>query len=596
MYSVRKKLSCKQFVTTLSVAALVAFLMVLINDAWIVVYIENQNQKLTEADSDLAREAEVSDGTIQTNLAKQIQKTESNLTARISELEENHLAQVRAMEEALNTTEEKLINATVMILELEDKHIAAFEMMREVLRETEGRLAAATDQISVLEDSHSAALQAMERELNTTIEQLQYATQRIAELESNLDLTNDNVDSLNTTKASGEDVSELRESLTELEQETASKIELDTLSTNLTALAEASSRADKEIQQELDRLANTSLNQTHRDELQEFIAMFESTKANQSDLEEVALRVTTLENETVTITEQLHQTTADVEQVRVEFQDDIDDLTLTVTAVAANTTQSLEAKADQTDLDSLSAQLAQLATLSVQRQEFQSLSANLTLLREETERNELELWAEIEYLSDGTINQTHHNALQDIVNMFAAKKANQSDLEALEAKFNTLSSTTDGMQSSIDELTQTVSSLESNVQDNSELLATKASEQALNEVTASLGEKEEEIEALKATVNSKADKTDVEDLQEEERDLDERVTTYMSSSQRTHSQLSSNITANDNDIERNKARISVVEGSIGQLETQVSGSPLPGATWLNIIICMSVVMLIIIIQ
>ena len=271
---------------TLTAAALIAFLIVLINDAAIIVYLEHQNHQLKESDSSVEQNAQVGDTNLQITLTQELKNLQSNFTAEL-----------RAMRQALNATEERLVEAKVMIVTLEEKHIAAFQTMEESLNATEGTLRAATDKIAVLEDNHSVILREMEAALNATNKQLNSATTKINNLDSEL----------TATKASVGMVRDLQ----------------DTLSKNLTLVAEASSREDDEIRQEIQDLTNNSLNQTHIKELQDIIAMFANTKTNQSDFEELVSHVTALQNSTDTLSQTVENTTA-------EFTTRIEDLSITV--------------------------------------------------------------------------------------------------------------------------------------------------------------------------------------------------------------------------------------------------------------------------
>ena len=540
MYPSKKTGSCKQFVATLTFATVIALLIVLLNDALLVVYFENQNHKLTQADSDLAHDTQVGDDDLKTTMEEQLRKLESNFTARLLELGRHYSEELRGMAEALNATEERLANATVMIVELEEENLSTFKVMQEALNQ--------------LKETNYAAIEAMERELNATRAHLDHATTRITDLEVEL---MSEVASLSTSKASVVTVSELSATVAQLEVEKASKTEFDSLSANLTLLAEASSMADNEIRLELDELADSSLNQTHHDQLEEFIAIFASTKANQSNFEHLVKRVSTLENTTNSTAEELFQAVGEVENTAVELQLDLEQLSITVTVLAADTAS----KADQQEVDSLSDQLTQLATLTVG---FEDLTANLTSLREATARADQELRKEIDDLADGTINRTHHDELQDIVNMFAATKANQSDFEALQAKVAILS---EDMQSSIDTLNHNITSLKRDMQ---------VGERDIAELNGRVATLEGVLDVLEQTVDSlkrgKANATELEDLQEKEKGLDDRVTTHISSSQATHEELSSDITGNEGAILSMSDRISSVETSISDLETQVSDS------------------------
>jgi chromosome segregation ATPase len=545
VYSATRRSSCKQFLVTLTIAAVIAFLIVLVNDAVVVVYLEHQNQQLKDSDTSLAQDAQLGDTSLQTTLMEQIQSLQSNFTAELG-----------AMKLKLSDTEDRLANATNMIVALEHKHLEAFEIMQQALNIAEEKLENATDKISLLEENHAAAVKQMEEELVATNKQLHNATVRIEVLESELST---GIATLNATKASVVAVSELTDRLALLEREKASRAELGVLSTNLT-------QADNEIRQKLDELSNSALNQTHHDQL---LAMFASTKANQSDFEMLVARVETLQNSTDELSHTLDDTTG-------VLQMDIQDLFI----VAHNATLAVASKARQ--LETISEQVAFLNTTKVERAEFDRLSANLTSLRNTTSRTDRQLRYDIDDLADGTINRTHHDELQDIVNMFAETKANLSDLKALEKEVSTLSRDING---SISELTRDLTTLGETVQ----TVAATVEEQDVDALTNRVGNLDRDLGMLNDTVN--AERSEVEQLQSESSSLDGKVTEHISSSQETHNQLASDITDNENQINANTNEISDVEDSISQLQTQSSAYSLGTTSSWMIAITVSLVLL-----
>jgi hypothetical protein len=548
VYSATRRSSCKQFLVTLTIAAVIAFLIVLVNDAVVVVYLEHQNQQLKESDTSLAQDAQLGDTSLQTTLMEQIQSFRSNFTAELG-----------AMKLKLSDTEDRLANATNMIVALEHKHLEAFEIMQQALNIAEEKLENATDKISLLEENHAAAVKKMEEELVATNKQLHNATVRIEVLESELST---GIATLNATKASVVAVSELTDRLVLLDVEKASRAELGVLSTNLM-------QADNEIRQKLDELSNSALNQTHHDQLQDFIAIFASTKANQSDFEMLVARVETLQNSTDELSHTLDDTTG-------VLQMDIQDLFI----VAHNATLAVASKARQ--LETISEQVAFLNTTKVERAEFDRLSANLTSLRNTTSRTDRQLRYDIDDLADGTINRTHHDELQDIVNMFAETKANLSDLKALEKEVSTLSRDING---SISELTRDLTTLGETVQ----TVAATVEEQDVDALTNRVGNLDRDLGMLNDTVN--AERSEVEQLQSESSSLDGKVTEHISSSQETHNQLASDITDNENQINANTNEISDVEDSISQLQTQSSAYSLGTTSSWMIAITVSLVLL-----
>ena len=418
-----------------------------------------------------------------------------------------------------------------------------------------------------------ATVAQIDRDLTATNKKLVSATERIEVLETNLTAATEIIASLNATKASLVVVSELQDTLALLNREKASIIQFDALSTNLTVLEKATKLADEELKDQLDNLSSSALNQTHHDQLQDFIAMFAATKTNQSEFEKLVSRVAMVQNRT----ELLAQT---FDLTAEELHADIEDLS----TVLQNSTLDF---AD--NIGTISDQVALLNSTLVGRGEFKSLSANLTSLRANTYRILTELRYDIDDLEDGTVNRTHHDELRDIVNMFADTKANLSDLVALERAVSKLSRDING---SISELTRNITSLDRAVQTISGDLATTPQVQDLTTLTARVESLDSKFGTLESTVDglntSKAKQTDLEKLQNS---VDEKLTGHISSAQEEHDQLESDISDNENQIRVNTGEISGVENSISQLQ-QVSASSLSLVySWVTLVVSVTLALL-----
>ena len=532
----------------LTIAAVVALLIVVINDGVAIIYLEQQSQQLKESDTNLAQDAQVGDDNLQATLMEQIQTLHRNFTTELG-----------AMKRKLSDTEER--------------HVEAFETLQEALDTAEYKLQNASDAISLLEENHSEALMKIDRDLTATNKKLVSATERIEVLETNLTAATEIIASLNATKASLVVVSELQDTLALLNREKASLIQFDALSTNLTVLEKATKLADKELELQLDNLSNSALNQTHHDQLQDFIAMFAATKTNQSEFEKLVSRVAMVQNRTELLAQTFDLTTE-------ELHADIEDLS----TVLQNSTLDF---AD--NIGTISDQVALLNSTLVGRGEFKSLSANFTSLRANTYRILTELRYDIDDLEDGTVNRTHHDELRDIVNMFADTKANLSDLVALERAVSKLSWDING---SISELTRNITSLDRAVQTISGDLATTPQVQDLTTLTARVESLDSKFGTLESTVDglntSKAKQTDLEKLQNS---VDEKLTGHISSAQEEHDQLESDISDNENQIRVNTGEISGVENSISQLQ-QVSASSLSLVySWVTLVVSVTLALL-----
>ena len=119
------------------------------------------------------------------------------------------------------------------------------------------------------------------------------------QLETEVDSARAAIADLNTTKASKEDLNNATIEIMVLEASKVDKAEFEILSHNLTLLRESTSREDEEIREDLAELADTALNQTHYDQLQDGIDRLEESKADQTDLQVVASTVSELANSTV---------------------------------------------------------------------------------------------------------------------------------------------------------------------------------------------------------------------------------------------------------------------------------------------------------
>ena len=403
-------------------------------------------------------------------LLQKIQQLENSFTAKIHELEVAHSAELTEMREALNATEERLVNATIMIQDLEEKHLTVFREMERALDETEGKLEEATATLLMLEDSYFMTIAAIQREVNVTKVKLDDTTGKIAELEEGLSGTETAIASLNVSKASKAIVDGLTERVEELEIGKVDKTEFEILSGNVTSLRETISAVDEDIRQELSELASTTLNLTHYDQLQDGIQHLVEDRT--SDFLET---VNVIDNTTVAMQRDIQQLIDGKGQTREELnetretlyaatasitvlEDALNDTTQRTSALEvelANTKMEIsslnETKASKASVEELT---EELEIRKVDKTEFEILSGNVTSLRETTSAADEDIRQELSVLADSTINHTHYNQLQNGIQHLTTlvtelNDSTEKNLETVDGFHNT----TLAMQSDIEQLT-----------------------------------------------------------------------------------------------------------------------------------------------
>ena len=190
-------------------------------------------------------------------------------------------------------------------------------------------------------------------------------------------------------------------------------------------------------------------------------------------------------------------------------------------------------KANQTDLEELVSFVTDLANNTVRTSDFLLLSRTVNGIENTTtqlQQQGLQLVSKVATLEDTT---SH-------INEILATKADQHDFNILSGRFDTLSDTTVRM-STFETLRQTVRTLET----------------------------------------SKADKSELHELNRQISDLDGRITRHISSAQGTHTTLTSDIADNDRDIQGNTNRITNVESDVQGLQAEETASaPKQTASWM----------------
>ena len=588
-----------------------------------------QNQKISAIEKQLAHEARVSDIQVYETLLQEIRELEKNVTDRALQLEMEYSKAVRTMQEALNDSgrkilelESKLSDAEERITKLEEKQhklLSELEQTKGNLSIAENTLYNAKEQISQLERNLSnmttrmTVMEELQRQLtndhtqtreqlNSTREIVHNARASITVLEDGLNDTKHRtsvvegelantkmeVSSLNETKASKVSVDQLTERLVELEIGKVDKTEFEDLSDNVTSLRETTSAADKDIRQELSDLADTTLNHTHYDQLQDgiqhlntLVTELKDSTVRTSDFLET---VNGIHNTTFAMQRDIEQLTNDHSQTREELNETRERLhnaatSITVLEDGLNDTKHrtsvvedelANTKMEVSSLNESQAQLTrrveELEIGKVDRTEFEVLSDNVTSLRETTSVVDEEIRGELSDLADNTVRTSDF-------------------LETVGSIYNT----TVVIQTHIVQLTQRLTSLAHNT---TVALSTKADQHEVNTLSEQLTTLSEETvrkttfqSAIDSLSTSKAEQSDLDSLEgrvdhledttakkDQLSSLEHEVTNHISGSQSTHNQLSSRIGSNDDDIESNRWRIGVAESDIDQLQADVADS------------------------
>ena len=673
----KKKIYWRQLLAILIANILITVLIVMLNNVWIVPIVKHQHDQIIELESKSAEKAEIGDGNVQETVLTELEQFQKNVTILIARLQETQATlrdKIAELERKLslgiielNTTKassdsveqlssdlssdifqlntvkasrgdvENLSEAmTQLIASKVDK--ADFELLAnnvsfliettdEVIREQISELSD-----TLLDQNHynelkndieglesSKANQMDFEDLVSTITELANSTVKsrdflqlsitvsskasvfsVEQLSSELSIAREEIVSLNTTKASRV---ALDNAVTRLDTSKADKEEFEILASNVTSLKET-------LEEEL---SDISLNQTHYDQLQGGIDRLESLKANQTDFEDLVSTVAVLANSTVRTSDFLQL----LETVDSKASSDSLEQLSSEVSIAREEIVNLDTtKASRVALDNA---VGQLDTSKADKEEFEILVSNVTLLRETTFRADESLRQRLSELSDSTLDQVHYNELQSGIDRLESSKANQTDLEELAStvtalaensvttsNFLLLSRRVDGIENNTIDLQQQdlqlvsrVTTLEDTTSHINNLLATKADQQdvdslrerleTLSETTVQTSTFEQTVETLKS---GKADQSDldelehqvdhlheeVEEIDDEISSLDTRFENHISNAQQAHGTFTSDIGANDRDIQLNTDKIENIEGDVQELQT--ASTPGLTASWM----------------
>ena len=331
-------------------------------------------------------------------------ETVENTRSRLSQVEST-LTHTR---QQLNATEERLTNTIATTLGL--GHTLNVTINRTLSLEA-GHQELSTELRLTGEELTSKTL-ALKNTTEKLEERLANTTSRTLALEIWLNSVEGDINTLNTTKASKDAVNEHVE---RLDRQKVDRREFEVLSINLTLLAEDTSQMDEEIQQELDELADSALNETHYHELHEAIAR----KASQIDLDALAsstVRTSTFQERVESIQNSILQL-----QLNVSFN------FTSLDGRIQHIDTTLSTKADQHDLITLTNRVTNLEGSKVDKDTFQQLEYI------------------VEGIQESKADKTDVNQLGGRVHNLEQNTATKSELRSLDTKLSQHSSTSDGV-------------------------------------------------------------------------------------------------------------------------------------------------------
>ena len=418
----------KYLIAGVCIAIALTFSFLIIIAAWVGPTIKGQNDKIALIQEWLEQQMKTSDGKI----LEEFKWLEGNTTAEITELKST----MKTMQERLDTTELALHHEKLKNSELErkiDDNRRELTEMEETLREkgdllngaivrVEQQQTRTTNRVSTLEESYHNTTSLLQSSVGGLEEELTNTTTRTAAIEWELRSVESNIDFLNITKANAERVNSQVE---KLERDKVDRSEFEVLSANLSLLAEASSTAHEEIQQELNELADSALNETHYHELHEAIA----SKASQTDLE--ALAISTVR------TEIFLQRVESIQNTILQLQWNITFNLSHLEGRIDTLNSALSTKADQQDV----------STLSTRVQEVRS---------------------SVEDIEGNKADKSELNRLQTKVRYLEGHVAIRSDLSHLEQKLSDHSSNSDGVHSW---LSSSITSNRDSISDNADKIS-----------------------------------------------------------------------------------------------------------------------------
>ena len=301
-----------------------------------------------------------------------------------------------------------------------------------------------------------------------------------------------------------------------------------------------------ELEVQLHDLAETALNHTHYDQLQDGIDRLESSKASQTQFEELVSNFTSLANTTVRTSEflllserveEVENTTEDLTTEVTTLQDDIEWINVTLTTKASQDVVSdLQDEIHQL-FHSIGLSIALLNDSKVDTSVFNDFIHTVSkLIGTKADRaTVMELGEELTNLTETALNHTHYDQLQDGIDRLESSKASQTQFEELVSNFTSLANTTvrtneflhlservediDDTTVKEEEFSTKVATLEGDIEHINRTLDMKADRQDIMDEITSLRDttvRRDEFQGLSDDVEtlqtSKADQSDLDDL------------------------------------------------------------------------------------
>ena len=592
----------QKFNTYLALTVFLMLLSVIITVLWAVPVDITQNQKIASIEARLAQEMELNNKKMQ----EQFNWLEQNSTARISELVSKLNTMQQDAEAKISELERNISQSEKNLAVLEERLRQKEQLLDDALVKAamfEQQHNMTIERVSALESSYQKLSQQLDgktSELQVRIEDLEKevtnTTARTGATEVRVYSLDIDIATINTTKATREDVDELTDRVEQLDTEKADRTELQVVSANLTSLAEAlNSTQDRvsELERELTGV---------REELHETDEKLDNTTAKTVELEytlnSIMNRTTSLETSHQELSADLRLTADELRNTTSALKDTTENLeerlrnTTTRTGLVEMRVHGLESAVASLNVtkaskESVNVHVTQLDREKVDRTEFEVLSANLSLLAEASSTAQEEIQQELNELADSTLNETHYHELHEAI----ASKASQTDLEALASstvRTETFLQTVESIQNTILQLqwniTLNFTHQEGRIQEITRTLLTKAGQAEVTRLSGSVESLEETtvdrntFQELETTVEgiqrSKADKTDLNQLDRkvtdlkgnsatktELRTLENKLTEHISSSNGENRRLSSDIRSNSGGINSNSGRITALENS-----------------------------------
>ena len=491
---VKKTMSKKDiFIITLVIIAIALAIVAIFMSAF-------TYHQLSIAEKDELKSSALPAATSEFNI-EELAKMLDNVSMRTSELE----VQVEKLQETLDHTTDRLINASAEIATLKNK----ITMLENKTEKLDGELSSVTPALERLEiaKANRSEVDSLSRHFTILVSQ----------------------------KANQTELADLARNLTTLESTTVQITQFDIWVANITAEQREmdSRKADREevahLTEEFAKIAASALNASHN-HLRSEIRMLAVNKTSQEDFDNLLSNFNSLENNTVRELLQLSASISELAASTVQlgqFNGTVANISgLHYSLDLLNST--LTTKADKVDVDALSDEIMELSASTVMNEDFEGLAQTVnTLATSKANVTELEELQETldqttDRLSNATVEiatlengiatldnelssvNAGHNQLRTDVHMLAVNKTSQVEFDILLSNFSSLANNTvregDFLQ------------LSANVD---EIAASTVKHEQLNNLATNVSNLECRLDTMNETLGTKADVTELHDLSTE---------------------------------------------------------------------------------